>query len=60
MRNQAIVQQIFTELPDLEQTLFDEINRRERENFTPNDYKDTPFLQSKILFLVKKQFSGRF
>lgn len=59
-KEQAIVNAIFAEQTDLEQSLFDDINRREGSGYTPADYGKYPFLRSKILILLKKQFGDRF
>jgi plasmid replication initiation protein len=59
-KEQAIVDALFTEQADLEQRLFDDINRRDGSNYTPSDYEKYPFLRSKILILLKKQFESRF
>jgi plasmid replication initiation protein len=59
-KEQSIVARIFQEKPALEQTLFDDINRREGSTYSPMDYDKFPFLRSKMLMLLKKQFSEMF
>ncbi len=59
-KEQAIVNQLFAEQVGLEQRLFDDINRREGSSYTTSDYEKFPFLRSKILILLKKQFGDRF
>jgi plasmid replication initiation protein len=59
-KEQSIVACIFEEQPDLEQSLFDDINRREGSRYSAADYDTFPFLRSKILILLKKQFADRF
>lgn len=59
-KEQTIVAQLFQENTDLEQSLFDDINRREGSHYTASDYDTYPFLRSKILILLKKRFVERF
>jgi plasmid replication initiation protein len=59
-REQDMVEGIFEEKPSLEQSLFDDINRREGSSYSPADYDKFPFLRSKILILLKKQFPSKF
>ncbi len=59
-KEQTIVNQLFQENTDLEQSLFEDINRREASHYTASDYNTYPFLRSKILMLLKKRFAERF
>jgi plasmid replication initiation protein len=59
-KEQALVAQFFQENADLEQSLFDDINRREGSSYTSADYDTYPFLRSKILILLKKRFAEKF
>lgn len=58
--DKAVLKQLFSENKDLEREIIQRINLREGSNYTPLDYENFPFLLSKVLLEVRKQYADRF